>query len=173
LASIDKKDVLDTIGALTKLGSGILQGRELLDKDSGKPQPISLAGVGPRGGAAAPVEWNRPAQRQAPRYYAQGGVVRDGGLSGITIALADRLRNSGLLRGEAGGQDDVVDIRAAPGEYVFDADVVAALGDGNTEAGARKLDQMRQNIRTHKRGGSVRDIPPPAKNIEDYMRGAK
>ena len=33
------------------------------------------------------------------------------------------------------------------GEYVIDAPTVAALGDGSTEAGARRLDALRKQIR--------------------------
>lgn len=73
----------------------------------------------------------------------------------------------------SGGQDDVVPINAAHGEYIFDADTVSALGDGNTEAGAAKLDEMRQNIRQHKRSAPVDKIPPKAKSPLAYMKGDK
>jgi hypothetical protein len=33
------------------------------------------------------------------------------------------------------------------GEYVFDAETVALIGDGNTEAGARILDEFRKELR--------------------------
>lgn len=79
----------------------------------------------------------------------------------------------GLLRGPQPGQEDGVPIAASHGEYVFDADVVAALGDGNTEAGARKLDVMRENIRKHKRAAPASKIPPKAKNTAAYLKRAK
>lgn len=72
-----------------------------------------------------------------------------------------------------GGQDDVVPINAAQGEYVFDADTVASLGDGNTAAGAAKLDEMRYNIRKHKRAAPANKIPPKAKSPLEYMKGSK
>jgi len=78
-----------------------------------------------------------------------------------------------LVQGGTGGQDDAVNARLSDGEYVFDADVVAALGDGNTEAGAAKLDRMRENIRSHKRSASPKNIPPKAKAPEQYLRGGK
>jgi len=56
---------------------------------------------------------------------------------------------------------------------MMDADTVSALGDGNTDAGAKKLDQMRQNIRAHKRAAPKNKIPPKAKNPEAYLKGAK
>ena len=99
--------------------------------------------------------------------YAQGGGIPrsdqvKGGLLPISAMLLEKLT-------AAGGQDDVVPINAAPGEYVLDAEIVSALGDGNTEAGVRKLDQMRKNIRSHKRGGALSQIAPKARPIDRYL----
>ena len=79
----------------------------------------------------------------------------------------------GLLAGGTSGQDDSINARLSDGEYVMDADIVAALGDGNTAAGARKLDQMRENIRRHKRSAPHDSIPPKAKSIEAYLKGGR
>lgn len=79
--------------------------------------------------------------------------------------------NAGPVRGLGGGQDDVVRAAMAPGEYVWDAESVSALGDGNNEEGARRLDEMRKNIRKHKRGGDINDIPPRAKSPLQYLGG--
>ena len=79
----------------------------------------------------------------------------------------------GLLKGARAGQDDSVPINASHGEYVMDADVVAALGDGNTDAGAAKLDAMRENIRKHKRSAPPSKIPPKAKPVKAYLKGTK
>jgi len=88
----------------------------------------------------------------------------------------------GLLRGPSPGQMDDVTVPLSNGgqaglshgEYVMDADVVAALGDGNTEAGAQRLDEMREAIRRHKRSAPPDSIPPPARHPLAYMKkGAK
>lgn len=100
---------------------------------------------------ATPTNWN------APRAMARGGAV--GAL--------------GLLRNKNSGQADVIPVAAAGGEYVFDADTVSALGDGNTEAGAARLDEMRQQIRQHKRAAPATKIPPKAKSPLAYLKGAK
>lgn len=70
-----------------------------------------------------------------------------------------------------GGQADRVPAMLSGGEYVMDADVVSALGDGSTQAGAAKLDQMRENIRSHKRASSSKGIPPKSKDISKYLKG--
>lgn len=79
----------------------------------------------------------------------------------------------GLLAGGSPGQADDVNASLSHGEYVFDADTVAALGDGNTEAGARELDHMREAIRQHKRSAPASKIPPPSKGALGYLKGVK
>lgn len=62
----------------------------------------------------------------------------------------------GLLHGRGTGQSDEIEgttpsgrpVLLSDGEYVIDAPTVAALGDGSTKAGARRLDDMRKQIRT-------------------------
>lgn len=76
----------------------------------------------------------------------------------------------GYLNGYSGGQDDDINAKLSDGEYVIDASTVSDLGDGNNANGAKKLDQMRRNIRAHKRGGSI-TMPPKAKSLLSYMRG--
>lgn len=84
------------------------------------------------------------------RGYAQGGALRH-------------------IQGDTGGQDDLVPANLSPGEYVFDADVVSALGDGNNAAGAKVLDAVRENLREHKRSAPAHRIPPKAKEFASYM----
>jgi len=80
-------------------------------------------------------------------------------------------KGSHYVQGAGGGQDDLIDARLADGEYVFDADIVAALGDGSNKEGAKKLDAMREAIRKHKRSAPANKIPPKAKSPLAYMRG--
>lgn len=75
------------------------------------------------------------------------------------------------VKGEGDGQSDSIPAMLADGEYVFDADTVAALGNGSNDAGARILDKMRQNLRKHKRSAPAGKIPPKAKSPLEYMKG--
>jgi hypothetical protein len=103
-----------------------------------------------------------------PEELASGGrPAPRGGLDGIH---ADPVIKR-YLKGGGGGQDDDIPAMLSSNEYIVDADVVAALGDGNPDAGAKKLDQMRANIRRHKRSASPNSIPPKAKNPEQYLKG--
>ena len=82
-------------------------------------------------------------------------------------------KGSHYVQGAGGGQDDLIPAKLADGEYVFDAEIVAALGDGSNKEGARKLDEFREAIRRHKRSGSIKTIPPKAKSPLAYMKGIK
>lgn len=123
-------------------------------------EPLRL--INPRTAVGTPVarqgasEWF--INNAAPKYYANGGLSQ----------VSDR-----YVKGGSPGQADMIQARLSDGEYVFDADSVAALGDGNNEAGAAKLDQMRENIRAHKRSASPKRIPPKAKSTQAYMKGVK
>jgi hypothetical protein len=75
------------------------------------------------------------------------------------------------VEGEGDGQSDSIPAMLADGEYVFDADTVAALGNGSNKAGAAALDKMRESIRKHKRSASHKKIPPAAKSPLEYLRG--
>ena len=75
------------------------------------------------------------------------------------------------VEGEGDGQSDSIPAMLADGEYVFDADTVAALGNGSNKAGAAVLDKMRESIRKHKRAASHKKIPPPAKSPLEYLKG--
>lgn len=105
--------------------------------------------------------WNQPIRR------AEGGALSR--MSNNTAGPS----MSGYAAGGTKGQDDKIPALLSDGEYVLDADIVAALGDGNNAAGAAALDKMRENIRRHKRSAPANKIPPKAKSPEAYMKGAK
>jgi hypothetical protein len=98
----------------------------------------------------------------APQY-ARGGDVHTGDRGALNRIAED-------FSAMGGGQDDVIDAKLAEGEYVFDSDVVSALGDGSNDAGARKLDEFREAIRRHKRAAPASQIPPRAKPITQYLK---
>lgn len=154
--------------ALTGLQGALAVAQALMGKNKG----ATTTARGNQGQAFSPTYVGSSAPKT---MYAKGGAIEGkGGLLNLAEQMAYQLANSkGLIQGEGGGQDDVVDVKAAPGEYVMDAEIVSALGDGNNEEGARKLDQMRVNIRKHKRTGGLASIPPKAKAPEQYMKKGK
>jgi len=54
------------------------------------------------------------------------------------------------------------------GEYVFDAETVSLIGDGNNEAGAAILDQVRDEIRKAKTGQTEQSNP-----MAELFKGGK
>lgn len=103
--------------------------------------------------------------------YADGGKIMASPLMAASGGDVPH-KGSHYVQGAGGGQDDLISAKLADGEYVFDADIVAALGDGSNKEGAKRLDAMREAIRKHKRGGSIKSIPPAAKSPLAYLKGA-
>lgn len=69
----------------------------------------------------------------------------------VALARGGALNRMAYLAAGGGtGRSDSIAARLSDGEYVMDAETVALLGDGSTKAGARRLDEMRSKIRTHK-----------------------
>lgn len=87
-----------------------------------------------------------------------------------------RRARGGYVPGKSGGMDDdvpaIIDgkepARLSSGEFVFDAATVAALGDGNNQAGAKKLNQLREAIRQKAYGHKKQ--PPKNYSVGDLVR---
>jgi hypothetical protein len=75
------------------------------------------------------------------------------------------------VEGKGDGQSDDIPAMLADGEYVFDADTVAQLGNGSSKAGAQLLDHFRESLREHKRSAPTDKIPPAASPLA-YMKAA-
>lgn len=142
-------------------------------------RPSVVQAIGPQAVAARPVSSTVMRAKDGGKVELPEQVK--GGLLPLTMKIAELLmaqqqgeeapRHKGLIGGEESGQEDNVEALLSPGEYVIDAEIVSALGDGNTDAGAKKLDEMRYNIRKHKRSGGLAQIAPKAKSPEKYMKG--
>jgi len=104
-----------------------------------------------------------------------------GGLSSASEVKADvpvvqgrkDYRRGAYVSGAGDGQSDDIPAMLADGEYVMDAELVSMLGNGSNKAGAKVLDQFRQQIREHKRSAPLNKIPPKAKSPLAYLKGVK
>jgi hypothetical protein len=77
------------------------------------------------------------------------------------------------VKGGGTGTSDDIPARLSDGEYVIDAQTVSMLGDGSSDAGAQKLDAMREQIRKHKGAALAQGkFAPNAKGPLSYMKGA-
>jgi hypothetical protein len=101
-----------------------------------------------------------------------------GGIMGYSLGGYAAGGNPRLLKGPGDGMsDDIPAIigrkqpaRLADGEFVVPADVVSHLGNGSTDAGAKKLHQMMDRIRTDRTG---RKKQAPEVNADKYLPGKK
>jgi hypothetical protein len=114
--------------------------------------------------------------------YAQtqpGQVATEQGAYNIPQAPVVNKARGGALsavarfaRGAGSGRADTIDAKLSDGEYVIDAETVAMLGDGSNQEGAKLLDAMRQNIRSHKGKAMAKGkFSPNAKSPLAYLKG--
>ena len=93
------------------------------------------------------------AKAQAGGFMEGGAVLQDGGyLEGDTDGQADLV---------PGNIDGVQEALLSHGEFVLPADVVAMLGNGNSNAGAEALDEFMKSVRKEATG-----TPKQQKNID-------
>ena len=83
-------------------------------------------------------------------------------------------RESFAVNGPGTGRSDDIPAVLSDGEYVIDAETVALLGDGSSKAGAKRLDELRVNIRKHKgRNLAKGKFSVNAKRPEKYLSGGR
>lgn len=111
------------------------------------------------------------------KHYARAQKMAGGGIAGLNYAKGGPTKPR-YLRGETDGMADKVkaridggqEARLAHGEFVIPADVVSHLGNGNSDAGAKKLYSMMDKIRTARTGNKKqgKEINP-----DKFMPGMK
>jgi hypothetical protein len=148
-----KKDALEaTMIRLGKIGKGAGIKPVALPK-------TSIKGLGDIRGATPEIE-----------------EAADGGVMGYNLGgYSDGGR---MLKGPGDGMSDSIPAsiagkqpaRLADGEFVVPADVVSHLGNGSTDAGAKKLYGMMDKIR-HARTGKKKQAPKV--NVDKYLPGNK
>ena len=131
---------------------------------AGQPVPANMVGVA----GTAPLtqagytqdpatgNWNPPQQLGQGLPQARGGYQRGGEFdywsqnADVPRAAPTVSAEGRYVKGAGTGRSDDIPARLSDGEYVMDAETVALLGDGSGSAGAKRLDEMRRNLRQHK-----------------------
>lgn len=122
-----------------------------------QPQPPMPMGGPP----AMQPRMGVPARPMPPMMRSMGGLSAYGYQTGG----AQR-----LVKGPGTGRSDDIPARLSDGEYVFDAETVALLGDGSTDEGARRLDALRAKLRMQKgQQLSKGKFSSAAKQPEEYL----
>ena len=99
-----------------------------------------------------------PAPAQDPNQPVQ--QMAAGGLTGISGQRGNATGSGMYLNGSSDGMADLVpanidgkqEARLSDGEFVIPADVVSHLGNGNSDAGAKQLHNMMDNVRKERTG---------------------
>ena len=88
-----------------------------------------------------------------PEFYSEGGLQHT------------------YVKGGGNGTSDSVPAMLATGEFVIPADVVSALGNGDSDAGSKQLTGMLRGVRKHKQENGPDELPPDSKHPLDYLKG--
>jgi hypothetical protein len=105
------------------------------------------------------------------------GKYAAGGMPSPLMAAGGKMRvdfrRGDAVTGPGDGQSDDIPAMLADGEFVFPADVVAAIGNGSTKAGSDALYDMMHSIRSHVRSAKPKDLPPEIKSPLDFLKTSK
>lgn len=130
----------------------------------------------PQGISAPPPRPPMQPQQAMPQRKPVNPLALNMAAHKIGMAIGKHMKQRGMtpdgrVKGHGGGQDDIVPARLSKDEFVIPADVTAALGDGSSEAGGKKLLGLMDNVRKHKTGSTK--YPPKAKNPLAYLPKGK
>jgi hypothetical protein len=117
-----------------------------------RPKPIGRINLKPQG----------VKQAEASGSSLDPEMAASGGIMGANLGGYAAGGNPRLLKGPGDGMSDDIPAtianrqpaRLADGEFVVPADVVSHLGNGSTEAGAKKLHHMMDSVRKARTGNS-------------------
>ena len=136
------------------------------------------------GPSLEPIQFSReqlnPNVTAAYGYGPEQQFFKDNRLP-LTAAEKKKLQDQGVqtvatgryVQGGGTGTSDSIPAVLSDGEYVIDAQTVSMLGDGSSDAGAEKLDKMREELRKHKGSALAKGkFAPNAKSPLSYIKGA-
>jgi hypothetical protein len=129
---------------------------------NGQDQQLAAGGMATPLMAAGGITGTRYGQ------YAHGGMATPLMAAGGKMRVD--FRHGDAVTGAGDGQSDDIPAMLADGEFVFPADVVAAIGNGSTKAGSDKLYDMMHGIRAHVRSAHPKDLPPEIKSPLDFLK---
>tara|TARA_R100001129_G_scaffold170503_1_gene140065 strand:+ start:48 stop:2231 length:2184 start_codon:yes stop_codon:yes gene_type:complete len=152
-----------SLGATSVPGGGIAQVPTEFTAQNQMPsmdemQMLSMAVLGQVESSDQIV--NMFVQKYGPEVFRQAREM-------ILQSVVPNAQTEGMIRGNGSGMDDAVQgmignnqpVAVSPGEFIVPADVVSGLGEGSSDAGAEKLDEMMDKVRME-RNGTTRQAPP-------------
>ena len=105
------------------------------------------------------MDWSQ-VPRPMGQGFAEGGQMTEAKAKETVLAMLAKMQqqqpqamaHGRRVQGPGTGLDDSIPARLSVGEYVIPADVVSMMGDGSTEAGGKKLDELLTRVRMQKTG---------------------
>jgi len=153
-----------------------------LQQYGGQPQPpaqIPLQQTSPSVDQLIALLGGQPTMHPMPimRGRAEGGAIQEHGplaASQNPHMVPATKGGPSYIQGPGTGQSDDIDAKLSNGEYVMDAHTVSMLGDGSNEAGAKKLDQLRERLRMHAAQSMAKGKQfMKAKSPQTYLKGGQ
>lgn len=128
---------------------------------------LPMLGAGLQAAESAPEapDWwtfgTRRRREKAPQGLAEGGAPVRGALAS----------DVGAVKGPGTGRSDDILARLSQDEHVLDAEIVALIGDGSSDAGHKKIEEMKAAIRKRKGGALANgEISPDAAPLMSYLK---
>jgi hypothetical protein len=158
-------------GGIAAYAAGGLKLGEGIAKDS----DVDTANLGAYDAAKKRMEKQFAAANLKPREMPKSGIAKLGQMKAMAEGGLGGYSDGGrMLKGPGDGMSDDIPAvigkrqpaRLADGEFVVPADVVSHLGNGSTDAGARKLYSMMDKVRTARTGKKKQ---APAVKTDKYM----
>jgi hypothetical protein len=158
-------------GGIAAYAAGGLKLGEGIAKDS----DVDTASLGAYDAAKKRMEKQFAAANLKPREMPKSGIAKLGQMKAMAEGGLGSYSDGGrMLKGPGDGMSDDIPAvigrkqpaRLADGEFVVPADVVSHLGNGSTDAGAKKLYSMMDKVRTARTGKKKQ---APAVKADKYM----
>jgi hypothetical protein len=117
---------------------------------------------------------NIPQMQAQPQTFAAGGYAMGGEYQEHNPSFySEGGMENRYVEGDGDGTSDDVAAMLANGEFVIPADVVADLGNGSNDAGAKVLDQFLAAVREDKHSNNPDELPPNSKGPLAYLAQAQ
>jgi hypothetical protein len=169
-------DVAMAMGGIAGYASGGLKMKTMsLGDGIYRDTDDDTASLGAYDAAMKRMEKQYAAANLKPREMPKSGIAKLGQMKAMAEGGLGGYSDGGrMLKGPGDGMSDSIPAtigrkqpaRLADGEFVVPADVVSHLGNGSTDAGAKKLYSMMDKVR-HARTGKKKQAP--AVKVDKYM----
>jgi len=179
------------LNPLTSLSMAAPPVMEAFQNNGNGPPPSGLLAALPYDPSAV-APWQRGGDTELRRYLSQqpqqpspmdtfqslGGGYADGGDVGLGMppsaaipqSVRFNTRHGGTVKGAGDGKSDDIPAMLSNGEHVFDAATVSDLGNGDNDTGQKRLEEIKQKIRSNAGRKNPKTASPKQKGLGSLLR---